>query len=84
VVQIQEPSQDEDIVIRDTFSTSSGQVVLEILKRDYYNRPDYNSKEPQPFHTFFRSGQRDVVGFIIEAVERGDALRNEVKVKKNL
>ena len=52
------------------FTTPDGKRALQILERDFYDRPSYVRSEPQPYHTFYREGQRDVVGFIKETIER--------------
>lgn len=52
------------------FTSHDGKEVLKNLERDFYDRPSYIRHEPQPYHTFYREGQRDVVGFIKETIEK--------------
>lgn len=58
----------EDYRVAKCFEGSEGEVGLLILKRLFYDRPSY--VQGDPYHTAFREGQRDVVGYIIEAIER--------------
>lgn len=72
--------QQENSLLHSVFTTPGGVRALEILDKYFYDRPSYNPSEPQPYHTFFREGQRDVVGFIREAIE---AARNpNITVKR--
>ncbi len=62
--------EEEDKCLARIFTSHEGKKVLKILESYFYDRPSYNRVEPQPYHTFYREGQRDVVGFIKEALER--------------
>ena len=62
--------EQEDKILYDAFNKGSGIAALKILSMYFYEMPSYRPTEPQPYHTFFREGQRDVVGFIKEAIRR--------------
>lgn len=66
----------EDKAIYLAFSSPNGKKALQIMEERYYKRPSYDPNLPQPYHTFFREGQRQVVGFIHECIER---IRKEEK-----
>lgn len=61
----------EDKIMWAVFSTPQGKQALDILKENFYDRPSYVKTEgPQPHQTIYREGQRDVVGWIMLAIDR--------------
>ena len=65
----------EDLIVADAFSNDKGLKALGILSKLFYERPSYNPNELQPYHTFYREGQRDVVGFVKETLVRAADIR---------
>lgn len=60
----------ENAIIAQTFSGPTGERALEILRAYFYDRPMYTPKEDnQPFQTIYKNGQRDVVGWIMNAID---------------
>ena len=49
------------------FISPDGSDALKQLKKLFYDRPSYVKGDP--YHTAFKEGQRDVVGYIIECIE---------------
>ena len=78
-----QPAEDEEKIIMQLFSTALGIAGLKVLKNYFYDRPDYNPTRGQPYDTYFKCGQRDVIGWIIERTADNDEVE-EVAVKKNL
>ena len=85
---VQEPKklspEQEDRLVNSVFSSSAGVKVLDILTREFYARPSYNASEQQPFATFFREGERNVVGFIKEVIERCQNQETKIGVTPSL
>ena len=65
----QDEVKKEDFLIQQCFKGKIGEDALKILKKLFYDRISFKRGEPD--YTAFREGQRDVCGFIIEAIERG-------------
>ncbi len=58
------------------FALPSGEEALKHLRRLFYDRGSFVKGDP--YHTAFKEGQRDVVGYIIECVDALEAANNEV------
>lgn len=53
------------------FGLPAGQDALKHLKRLFYDRSSFVKGDP--YHTAFKEGQRDVIGYIIECVDALEA-----------
>ena len=63
----------ENKCVADCFMTPSGVECLKLLRKLFYDRPSYQKGDA--YHTAFREGQRDVVGYIMQA--RDDHYKTE-------
>lgn len=59
----------ENSFFRECFKGSDGIKAMAILEELFYDRPSYHQGDP--YHTAFREGQRDVVGYIKQALKTG-------------
>lgn len=60
----------ENAIIGQVFDGPLGEQALNILRQYFYDRPMYTPKEPnQPYQTIYKNGQRDVVGWIMSAID---------------
>lgn len=66
---IRDRQNQDEFAISEAFKGAHGEKALKILEELFYERPSYTRGEPN--HTAFREGQRDVVGYIKEAIARG-------------
>jgi hypothetical protein len=70
--------EQEDKILADGISEEA----LMILKSTFYDQPAFRPSDPQPHTTVYRAGQRDVVGFIMEAIDRINFPQKEEDVPK--
>lgn len=78
LAKIRQVEQKQDSILVKFFTSPGGQQALAVLDELFYDRPSYNKHEPnQPYHTFYREGQRDVVGFIHERIKYHTKEREE-------
>lgn len=64
---LQDDLEREAYVIRQCFTGEKGKEALKILCKLFYDRPSYARGDQ--YHTAFREGQRDVCGYINQAME---------------
>ena len=57
----------EDIDMSRLFSTELGKKTLDYLSRVFYDNSVYERNDP--YHTAYRAGQQDVIGFIKEGID---------------
>ncbi len=50
------------------FASPNGQQALKVLRKLFYDNNQYIKGDP--YHTHVKLGQRDVIGYIIETVEK--------------
>lgn len=64
---LRKEAEKEDHILAECFKGSNGEKTLDILKELFYDRPSY--VQGDAYHTAFREGQRDVVGYIVQAID---------------
>ena len=64
-------SKEDKILIHVFRDTTNGQKVLKYLERVFFNDSVYEKGDP--YHTAYRAGQQDVVGFIKQTLTLKEA-----------
>lgn len=62
--------QKEEAIFAKTFGTPDGKKCLEILRGLFYDQPAYKPDMRRPeVHAVYKSGQREVVGYIMMCID---------------
>ena len=66
ILKQQQEMAAENRCVAECFATPNGKECLALLRKLFYDRPSYQKGDA--YHTAFREGQRDVVGYIRQAI----------------